>query len=102
MSDDTTDAETDAETTENPRPVRDAFPFITAERGKITASGGICAPVSAYYDFRNPSAAPTAAPAKRLTLVERARKRTRNWIGARLVKAAHRFDGTECHDEDCW
>lgn len=55
---------------ETARPVRDALPPLTAERGAITASGGLCAPMEVRYDFLGQFSGPLS-PAKSLTLRER-------------------------------
>ncbi len=74
------------------RPLRDAFPPITAERGAITFAKP---PEGGWPPYVAPKVTRRQRWAKRLA-------RRRNRIGTRLVNLGHRWEGTSCHDDDCY
>ena len=90
MSDDTTDADRVITASGGiSSPVRDLFPFVTANRGPIEF---------VRTDWTDPGIRELK------TIPWRTRKAAewRSRIGRWMVERGHKLDGSRCHDEDCW
>lgn len=78
--------------TEFYRPIRASFPPFTVERGAVTFAKP---PEGGWPAYVPPKVTRRQRWARRIG----ARK---SRIGSKLVNLGHRWEGTTCHDDDCW